>query len=164
MTDVFTPAKRSDVMSKIRSSNTQPERLVRSILHRLGYRFRLHTKGIIGKPDVVLRRHKTVVFVHGCFWHRHARCKYAYKPKTRKAFWFQKFNDNVARDKLVRRRLARDGWRVITVWECETRDLDVLAARLGSIDPNCHREHVRPMRRSKARRSKLRTSVGSPLV
>jgi DNA mismatch endonuclease (patch repair protein) len=97
----------------------------------MGYRFRLHRKDLPGKPDIVLPRLNTIVFVHGCFWHRHARCKYAYTPKTRKAFWTEKFEGNVERDRKVRRQLTRDGWKVIVIWECRTSDDESLQKQLS---------------------------------
>ncbi|MDD3645558.1 MAG: DNA mismatch endonuclease Vsr, partial [Bacteroidales bacterium] len=90
MADVFSPAKRAQVMAQIKSRNTKPERMVRSLLHRMGYRFRLHRSDLPGKPDIVLPRYQAVVFVHGCFWHRHQDCKYAYTPKSRTEFWINK--------------------------------------------------------------------------
>jgi len=117
--DTLSKAKRSWNMSRIRASNTKPELIVRSALHRLGFRFRIHRKDLPGHPDIVLPRHRTVVFVHGCFWHRHRACKYAYAPKTRAGFWRRKFKKNVARDREVRAQLERLGWKVVTVWECE---------------------------------------------
>ena len=108
-------------MSRIRSGDTTPEIAVRSILHRLGYRFRLHDRSLPGRPDIVLKRHRVVVFVHGCFWHRHRGCRYAYTPKSNISFWMTKFADNVARDKVAIRQLRRDGWRVLVVWECRLR-------------------------------------------
>lgn len=130
MTDVFTKKKRSAVMSPIKATNTKPERAVRSILHGLGFRFRLHRADLLGKPDIVLARHKTVVFVHGCFWHRHKGCQFAYTPKSRKKFWQNKFESNVARDRHVNRGLVKIGWRVISVWECELRMPDRVASHL----------------------------------
>jgi DNA mismatch endonuclease (patch repair protein) len=117
--DVFTKAKRSEVMSGIRSKDTKPEKIVRSLLHRMGYRFRLHVKNLPGKPDIVLPKYKTVIFVHGCFWHRHSNCKYAYTPKSRIKFWKQKFADNVARFKIVQKELRHLQWNVVVIWECE---------------------------------------------
>jgi DNA mismatch endonuclease (patch repair protein) len=117
-------------MSRIGSSNTAPERVVRSVLHSLGYRFRLHKKSLPGKPDIVLAKHKTVIFVHGCFWHRHQGCKFCYTPKTRVEFWNHKFEGNTARDQKQRQLLEQMGWRVLTVWECETRNLQILAESL----------------------------------
>jgi len=128
--DVSSKAKRSDVMSRIRGRDTGPERAVRSMLHRMGYRFRLHRTDLPGKPDIVLPRHQTVIFVHGCFWHRHKDCRYAYTPKTRARFWLNKLEQNSQRDRSVRGELRRLGWRVITVWECNLRTPDKLCRRL----------------------------------
>ncbi|MFA5689293.1 MAG: very short patch repair endonuclease [Kiritimatiellales bacterium] len=119
MADHLTPEKRSWNMSRIRGTDTKPEILVRSMLHRAGYRFRKNVKTLPGKPDIVLPKYKTVIFVHGCFWHRHKNCKDATTPKTNKAFWNKKFERNVANDKKHARELKKLGWRVITVWECQ---------------------------------------------
>jgi DNA mismatch endonuclease (patch repair protein) len=108
-------------MSRIRSGDTTPEIAVRSILHRLGYRFRLHDRSLPGRPDIVLKRHRVVVFVHGCFWHRHYGCRFAYTPKSNVSFWTTKFAENVARDKLAIRQLRQDGWKVLVIWECRLR-------------------------------------------
>ena len=132
MTDVFTKSKRSEVMSRIKGRNTKPELAVRSLLHRMGYRFRLHKADLPGKPDIVLARYKTVIFVHGCFWHRHKDCRFAYTPKSRTEFWLKKLESNVIRDIQVKSDLELLGWRVITLWECELRDMDQLAARLDA--------------------------------
>jgi DNA mismatch endonuclease (patch repair protein) len=130
MTDVFTKSKRSEVMSRIKGSNTKPELAVRSLLHRMGYRFRLHKTVLPGKPDIVLSRFKTVIFVHGCFWHRHKDCRFAYTPKSRTDFWLKKLESNVIRDIQVKSDLELLGWRVITVWECELRDMDLLSRKI----------------------------------
>lgn len=122
MADVVTPAERSRMMSGIKGANTKPERLVRSFLHRHGLRFRLHGKGLPGRPDLVLPKYRAAVFVHGCFWHRHPGCKYAYNPKSNSAFWQSKFAENVRRDERKEDELRRADWRVFVVWECETRD------------------------------------------
>lgn len=122
---------RSRTMSRIKGKNTKPEIAVRSMLHRAGYRFRLHGRKLPGSPDIVLARHKTVVFVHGCFWHRHEGCKYATTPKTRTEFWSDKFRKNVERDARQQRELQEMGWRVLIVWECELRDLETLKKRLN---------------------------------
>ena len=118
-------------MSRIRGRDTTPERLVRSHLHRAGLRFRLHVR-LPGKPDIVLPRWSAVVLVHGCFWHRHTGCRYAYTPKSNRSFWMRKFEANVIRDHTVRRQLRTMGWRVITVWECQLspRVLDRLVSRI----------------------------------
>jgi DNA mismatch endonuclease, patch repair protein len=130
MADIFSNEKRSEVMSQIRSRNTKPEITVRSLLHRMGYRFRLHRTDLPGKPDIVLPRYQTVIFVHGCFWHRHRDCRFASTPKTRTEFWVKKLESNVIRDQQVKFELERLGWRVITVWECELRELEQLAGRM----------------------------------
>jgi DNA mismatch endonuclease (patch repair protein) len=130
MTDVFTKSKRSEVMSRIKGRNTKPELAVRSLLHRLGYRFRLHKADLPGKPDIVLSRYKTVIFVHGCFWHRHKDCRFAYTPKSRTEFWLKKLESNVIRDIQVKSDLDILGWRVITVWECELRDMAQLFRKI----------------------------------
>lgn len=117
-------------MSRIRGRDTVPERIVRSLLHGLGFRFRLHVSTLPGRPDIVLPRHRTVIDVHGCYWHRHPGCRFAYTPKSNAAFWTAKFSENIARDKRVRCELVSLGWRVITVWECEVADLTRLERRL----------------------------------
>jgi DNA mismatch endonuclease (patch repair protein) len=133
MTDRITPEHRSWNMSRISGKNTKPEIVVRSLVHSLGLRFRLHCSALPGRPDLVFRRHNTVLFVHGCFWHRHEGCRFAYTPNTRKEFWARKFHGNVARDATVQKLLRAAGWRVITVWECETRRPDRLAGRLSKL-------------------------------
>ncbi|MDX9972729.1 MAG: DNA mismatch endonuclease Vsr [FCB group bacterium] len=130
--DKLTPERRSWNMSKIQLADTKPEILVRSLLHRMGYRFRLHRKDLPGRPDIVLPRHNAVILVHGCFWHRHAGCKFAYTPKTRQEFWGEKFKANVRRDATVRQRLTKMGWRILVVWECELNDLSSLKVNLES--------------------------------
>jgi DNA mismatch endonuclease (patch repair protein) len=131
MTDVFSTSKRSEVMSRIRGKNTGPELQVRSIVHRLGYRFRLHARDLPGSPDLVLPRLKTVIFVHGCFWHRHRGCRFTTTPKSRRAFWQAKFDANVARDRRVSASLRHLGWSVITVWECQLRKPERVTTRLA---------------------------------
>jgi DNA mismatch endonuclease (patch repair protein) len=119
--DTLPPGQRSWNMSRIRGKNTKPELAVRSMLHRLGYRFRIADKKLPGKPDIVLPKYRAVVFVHGCFWHRHTGCKYAYTPKTRCEFWSQKFEANVLRDETNLSLLKTAGWLPIVVWECEIK-------------------------------------------
>jgi DNA mismatch endonuclease (patch repair protein) len=120
--DKLTKEKRSWNMSRIRGKDTKPEKIVRSVLHKDGYRFRLNRKDLPGKPDIVLPKYQSVIFVHGCFWHRHPRCKFAYNPKSRVKFWQKKFSENVERDKLVRKELKKMKWKVIVVWECELKN------------------------------------------
>jgi DNA mismatch endonuclease (patch repair protein) len=117
-------------MRQVRSANTTPEKKVRSLLHRLGFRFRLHRQDLPGKPDIVLPKHASVVFVHGCFWHRHPGCPRATTPATHQDYWLPKFKRTVERDKRNQIELRRLGWRVAVVWECELRNLDRLAKRL----------------------------------
>lgn len=141
MTDIVDRATRSRMMAGIGGKNTRPEKKVRSFLHRRGLRFRLHRAGIPGRPDVVLARHNAVVFVHGCFWHRHAGCKFAYTPRSNIAFWKQKFRENVERDRRTAARLRRLGWRVFVMWECSLSDsrLEALIRRIltrGSLVAN----------------------------
>ena len=142
MTDRLSKTERSALMARIRSKDTRPELIVRSCIHRLGYRFRLHRRDLPGSPDIVLPRLRSVVFVHGCFWHRHAGCRFAYEPKSRCDFWSMKFRDNIARDRRNASRLRRLGWRVIIIWECQTRDQERLATRLakllGGSEPRPH--------------------------
>lgn len=132
MVDKLTPDRRSWNMSRIRAKDTKPEMVVRSLLHRMGYRFRLHRSDLPGKPDIVLPKYGTVIFVHGCFWHRHKNCLLASTPKTRREFWRRKFTDNVARDDRNRRELEALGWKVMYVWECETENSnrDLLANKI----------------------------------
>lgn len=131
--DKISKELRSWNMSRIRARDTGPEKIVRSLLHRLGYRFRLHHKALPGSPDIVLPKHSTAIFVHGCFWHRHSRCKYAYVPKSRITFWNKKFKQNVDRDKRVRAMYRRLDWSVEIVWECETRDTVALGEKIRLI-------------------------------
>ena len=119
MTDVVDAATRSRMMSGIRGRNTRPEMTVRIFLHSQGFRFRLHRKDLPGVPDIVLPKYKTVIFVHGCFWHRHPNCRFATMPKTNIKFWNNKFESNVARDKKNETALKASGWHVLIIWECE---------------------------------------------
>lgn len=119
MTDFLSPRERSERMSRIRGKDTQPELALRKVLHRLGLRYRLHSTALPGKPDIVLPRYKAVIFVHGCFWHRHAGCNIATTPKSNTLFWVGKFEKNVARDARVTAELEALGWRVLVAWECE---------------------------------------------
>lgn len=131
-TDMFTADERSRVMSRVKNKDTRPELMVRSLLHRMGYRFRLHRRDLPGSPDIVLPRHRTVIFVHGCFWHRHPGCRRATTPKNNHEYWERKFNRNKDRDEKANAALEERGWKVLTVWECEVvGNGDDLASRLG---------------------------------
>ena len=133
MVDTLTKEKRSWNMSRITGRNTKPEILLRSLLHREGFRFRLHDKRLPGKPDIVLPRHCTVIFVNGCFWHRHNNCEYAYTPKSRQEFWLNKFQGTVQRDQEKQKMLADLGWQVLVVWECELkRNSSLLVSDISS--------------------------------
>lgn len=130
MTDHVSPEQRSLIMAAVRSRDTQPEMAVRKIVHRLGYRYRLHDSTLPGSPDLVFPSRSKVVFVHGCFWHRHPKCKYATCPKTQVHFWQAKFCANVSRDRRIRRELKKLGWTVLTVWQCELKRPSKLTERL----------------------------------
>jgi DNA mismatch endonuclease (patch repair protein) len=120
-------------MSRIRGRDTVPELLVRSALHRLGYRFRLNRKDLPGKPDIVLPKHRIAILVHGCYWHRHAGCKNCYVPKSNAAFWLNKFQKNVARDAEVKILLKEADWKTLIVWECETKRPEKLPGLLSRL-------------------------------
>jgi len=128
--DRLTKQHRSWNMSRIRGKDTKPEMRVRSLLHRMGFRFRLHRNDLPGKPDIVLPAYGTVIFVHGCFWHRHPGCRFAYQPKSRVDFWQTKFRRNVERHQEVTAELEELGWRVVVIWECETASEEQLERRL----------------------------------
>lgn len=137
--DILTKEKRSWNMSRIRSRDTSPEKRVRSYLHKAGYRFRLHVKKLPGSPDIVLPKHQTVIFVHGCFWHRHPKCKYAYKPKSRMEFWGKKFKQNIERDYVKEKKLRVIGWNVLIIWECQTKTISDIEVALAGILINAMR-------------------------
>lgn len=126
MVDRLSPARRSALMSKVRSKDTSPELRVRRLAHALGYRFRLHRRDLPGCPDLVLPSRRKVIFVHGCFWHRHPGCPKATTPKSRVAFWTAKFQRNVERDREAEAKLHSLGWKVRTIWECQTKDPEEL--------------------------------------
>jgi DNA mismatch endonuclease (patch repair protein) len=130
MVDVLTKQQRSFNMSRIRDKNTKPEIIIRSIVHRMGFRYSLHNNKLPGKPDLVLTRHQKIIFVHGCFWHVH-KCRYGKViPQTRKKFWQTKRQGNMNRDRKNLKSLKKLGWKVLVVWECQTRDLQQLSAKL----------------------------------
>ena len=132
MTDSLSQWGRSRQMAKVRSRDTVPERQVRSLLHSLGYRFTVKSEGIPGHPDIVFRGRRKVIFVHGCFWHRHPGCSNTRTPKTRVEFWVEKFDRNVLRDAEVAELLRASGWEAIVIWECETNRKDLIVSRLTS--------------------------------
>jgi len=138
MADVHDTATRSFNMSRIKGKNTKPEMLVRKFLHAHGYRYRLHDKRLPGKPDIVLPKYKTVIFVHGCFWHGHKNCKYFVVPKTRTEWWLNKINGNIANDAKAVTALKKEGWKIINIWTCKLKKpylSNTLARTIASINP-----------------------------
>lgn len=133
MADIVDAATRSRMMSGIRGKDTAPEMLVRKYLHSRGFRYRLHAKELPGKPDIVLPKYRTVVFVHGCFWHQHPGCKFAVMPKSNTEFWQKKLGGNTARDAANLARLDEMGWRCIVIWECDAENMAVLRDVADSI-------------------------------
>ena len=132
MTDIVRPETRSRMMARIRGKDTQPEMAIRRALHAAGFRYRLHVPSLPGRPDLVLPKYSAVCLVHGCYWHRHADCRYATTPATRPEFWKEKFRSNVERDRRQQRQLREMGWRVAVVWECalKQKKADVVVKRL----------------------------------
>ena len=130
MVDHLTKDKRSWNMSRIRSKDTKPELIVRSLLHRIGYRFRLYRKDLPGKPDIVLTKYKTVIFVHGCFWHQHKGCTRSNIPKSNKVYWATKIHRNVQRDRENYNLLKKLKWRVLILWECETKHSEKIIKKI----------------------------------
>jgi DNA mismatch endonuclease (patch repair protein) len=128
--DTLTPAERSERMSRVRSRDTKPEMLVRRLVHKMGYRYRLHARKLPGNPDLVFPSLRKIIFIHGCFWHRHGSCKNTRWPKSRLAFWKPKLEENRQRDAANHRRLRRMGWRVMTVWECKLAQTEAVSRRV----------------------------------
>ena len=120
-------------MSRIKGKNTAPELRVRKFLHQNGFRFRLNDKAIPGKPDIVLKKYNLLIFIHGCFWHRHKGCKYCTTPKTNVAFWLHKFNATVTRDEKNIKNLEDRGWNILILWECEIRDTIKMVEKLSKV-------------------------------
>lgn len=131
--DNVSKEKRSWIMSQVKGRDTKPEIVVRSLLHRLGYRFRINRRDLPGKPDIVLPKYHTVIFVHGCFWHRHIGCKRATTPSSNTAYWKHKFDLNVSRDEANKALLEELGWNVIVIWECELKYLQELKSKMIDI-------------------------------
>jgi DNA mismatch endonuclease (patch repair protein) len=119
--DIFDRKKRSEIMKKVSGKNTNPEITVRKLLHRMGYRFRLHPLNLPGKPDIVLPKYKKIILIHGCFWHGHEGCKRSQLPNTNRDFWRDKISKNKDRDKIVIEKLKRLGWSILIIWDCEIR-------------------------------------------
>ncbi len=141
--DIVTQDQRSKNMSRIKGKNTKPEMIVRSVCHEMGLRYRLHRKDLPGKPDLVFPKYRLCLFVHGCFWHRHPSCKYAYTPKSRLDFWLPKLAKNVDRDINAQRALEVSGWRVSIIWECQTKNTDTLRTEIQKlINPEVGGQHI----------------------
>ena len=134
VTDTLTPLERSLRMARVRGRDTKPEMIVRRMLHQMGYRYRLHRRDLPGRPDIVFGKRRKVIFVHGCFWHRHSdsNCKLARLPKSRLEFWSAKLESNRSRDLENHKKLTEAGWRVLVLWECELRDISKLAEKIRS--------------------------------
>lgn len=130
--DIIDKQARSRLMGRIGGKDTKPEMAVRRLAHRLGFRFRLHQRDLPGSPDLVFPGPRKVVFVHGCFWHRHPGCRLAYEPKSNLAFWTKKFAANVARDEKVLADLKNQGWDALVIWECEAKDTELVVSRLSA--------------------------------
>lgn len=130
MTDVFSPEKRAWIMSRVKGGNTKPELAVRSMIHRMGFRYRLYRKDLPGCPDIVLPKHKKVVFVHGCFWHGHKKCNRSKRPTSNIRFWNEKLDGNIERDRKIHRQLRRLGWKSLVVWQCELKRPELVQRRL----------------------------------
>ena len=147
MTDIVDSRRRSEMMAGIKGRDTKPELVVRRIAHMLGLRFRLHRKGLPGRPDLVFPRRRLAVFIHGCFWHRHVGCRYAYTPKSPIGFWTRKFAENVARDRRNEEALRELGWRTLVIWECTTRNEEVvrqyLQERIEQCEISARNQHQR---------------------
>jgi DNA mismatch endonuclease (patch repair protein) len=122
--DVFSQEKRSQVMSKIKDKDTKPEKIIRTMLHNMGYRFRLHRRDMPGNPDIVLPKYKKVIFVHGCFWHGHKGCARAKRPSSNENFWSEKLAKNMERDKKNQKELIKLGWNYLIIWQCQIKKVN----------------------------------------
>ncbi|WP_080757137.1 very short patch repair endonuclease [Ectopseudomonas khazarica] len=140
--DIVSKEVRSRMMAGIRGNNTAPEMKVRKLLHRHGFRFRLHPRELPGRPDVVLPRYRVCIFIHGCFWHRHPGCRFATHPRTREEFWRLKFDQNVKRDLRNRNELLQQGWRVFELWECGIRKPEAEMNWLLEAVPDCNQKYI----------------------
>jgi len=130
MADIVSRSKRTEIMSSVKQRHTKPEIAVRKILHRHGFRFRLHNKKLPGTPDIVLPKHKAVIFVHGCFWHQHERCRKSRRPTSNIEFWDKKLDRNIVRDSQKESELKNSGWKVLIIWDCEIKDEELLIKKV----------------------------------
>ncbi|MGI9056416.1 MAG: very short patch repair endonuclease [Pyrinomonadaceae bacterium] len=133
MADIVSRSKRKEMMSRVKQRHTKPEIIVRKLLHRLGYRFRLHNKKLPGTPDIVLPKYETVIFVHGCFWHQHENCRKARRPTSNVEFWNEKLDKNIERDKQKESELKKAGWKILTIWDCEIKVEITLIKRINRV-------------------------------
>lgn len=133
MPDLVSTSVRSRIMSSVKQRHTKPEIVVRSLLHRLGYRFRLYQKALPGSPDIVLPKYRTAIFVHGCFWHQHINCGKSRRPSSNQEYWNKKLDENISRDKRKEDELSQLGWRVAIIWQCETSDVNILSEKLKNL-------------------------------
>jgi len=133
MPDVFSKEKRSQIMSRVPGKNTKPEIKVRKILYNMGYRYRLHVSNLPGCPDIVMTKHKKIIFVNGCFWHGHQGCTRSKRPMTNSVFWDRKIEGNILRDKIIVSELTEMGWDVLILWQCQLRDKDLIERTLRSL-------------------------------
>ena len=131
--DIFSKPKRSDIMSKVSGKDTKPEIIVRKYLFSKGFRYRKNAKELAGKPDISLPKYKTLIFVHGCFWHQHPGCAKARRPASNTNYWEKKLDENIKRDKKTVELLENTGWRVVIIWQCETKDTEILSAKLKEL-------------------------------
>lgn len=128
--DIWSKEKRSKVMARIKSKHTNPELIIRSLVHRLGYRYRLHWKNLPGKPDLVFAKRRKVIFINGCFWHRHKNCKFAQIPKSNIEYWKIKFEQNQKRDARNQEKLKKLGWSILVLWECQIKNIEALRGKI----------------------------------
>ncbi|HET54679.1 MAG TPA: DNA mismatch endonuclease Vsr [Ignavibacteria bacterium] len=128
--DIFSKRKRSEIMSHVSGSNTKPELIVRSTLHKMGYRFSLYRNDLPGKPDIILPKYKKIIFIHGCFWHGHKNCPRAKRPSTNSKFWEKKLDENITRDEQILKKLEKLGWGVLIIWTCEIKRIEALQKKL----------------------------------
>lgn len=131
MADTVSKKTRSKIMASVRQKGTGPELIVRSLLHRMGFRFRLQRKDLPGTPDIVLPKYRAALFVHGCFWHQHPKCIKSKRPSSNTQYWEKKLDDNIKRDRIKIEQLKRIGWRTLVIWECETKDQNLLSKKLN---------------------------------
>ena len=130
MADIVSRSKRTEIMSSVKQRHTKPEIAVRKLLHRYGFRFRLHSKKLPGTPDIVLLKHKAVIFVHACFWHQHEGCRKSRRPTSNVKFWNEKLDRNIARDNQKEFELKNSSWKILTIWDCEIKDEDLLIEKV----------------------------------